>query len=249
MFVIPAIDLQKGSCVRLLRGDPATADVFSNDPATQAAAFESAGCGRLHVVDLDGAFAGQPANAEAVESILRNGGLKVQLGGGIRDLNTIDRWLEKGVEQVILGTAAVENRDLVAEAVRKHPGRIIGGIDAKKGYAATRGWAETSSVRAVELSRRLEDLGISSIIFTDIDRDGMMGGPNLEAVAEIADAVGVPVYASGGVSSMRDVELLAASEARLHGVIVGRAIYDGSVDLKAAVERFPGQLREAESVP
>ena len=247
MFVIPAIDLQKGSCVRLLRGDPNTADVFSNDPATQAAAFESAGCSRLHVVDLDGAFAGLPANAEAVEDILRNVGLKVQLGGGIRDLNTIGRWLDKGVEQVILGTAAVENRELVSEAVRKHPGRIIGGIDAKEGFAATRGWAQTSSVRAVDLALQLEELGISSIIFTDIDRDGMMRGPNFEAVAEIAGAVGVPVYASGGVSSIRDIELLAAPEAGLHGVIVGRAIYDGSVDLKAALQRFPGRPRETNS--
>ena len=249
MFVIPAIDLQRGSCVRLLRGDPTTADVFSNDPATQAAAFESTGCRRLHVVDLDGAFAGQPANAAAVEDILRNVELKVQLGGGIRDLNTVDGWLDKGVEQVILGTAAVENRDLVAEAVRKHPGRIIGGIDAKNGYAATRGWARTSSVRAVDLARHLEGLGISSIIFTDIDRDGMMGGPNLEAVAEITDAVGIPVYASGGVSSIRDIEMLAAPEAGVHGVIVGRAIYDGSVDLRTAIERFPGKRREAASVP
>ena len=249
MFVIPAIDLQKGSCVRLLRGDPATADVFSNHPATQAAAFESAGCSRLHVVDLDGAFAGEPANAEAVEDILRNVELKVQLGGGIRDLNTIDRWLDKGVEQIILGTAAVEDRGLVAEAVRKHPGRIIGGIDAKKGYAATRGWAQTSAVRAIDLALQLEDLGISSIIFTDIERDGMMSGPNLDAVAEIAGAVGVPVYASGGVSSIRDIDLLAAPEAGLHGVIVGRAIYDGSVDLKAALQRFPGNCRRTVSAP
>ena len=240
MIITPAIDIQNGSCVRLVRGDPATANIFSDNPTDQAATFAAAGCSRIHVVDLDGAFAGHPANVSAVEAIIGKVNLEVQLGGGIRDLATAESWLEKGIQQVILGTAAVEDRRLVAEIVKKNPGRIIGGIDAKNGYAATRGWVKTSSVRAVDLALQLEDLGISSIIFTDIDRDGAMGGPNLEAVAEMAAAVGIPVYASGGVSSMQDLRRLAALDAGVHGVIVGRAIYDGSIDLKVALKEFPG---------
>ena len=238
MNIIPAIDLQNGSCVRLVRGDPSTASVFSHDPATQAQAFEEAGCRRIHVVDLDGAFAGHPANADAVEAIVSAVDAGIQLGGGIRDMANIDHWVERGVEQVILGTAAVENRELVATAVKRYPGRIVGGIDAKRGNVATRGWVETSPVRALDLAVQLEDTGVSAIIFTDIDKDGLMRGPNLDAVAEIASCVEIPVIASGGVSSIEDLRQLASLDVGIHGAIVGRAVYGGSVDLQAALAEF-----------
>ena len=238
MNIIPAIDLQNGSCVRLMRGDPSTASVFNHDPAIQAREFEEAGCWRIHVVDLDGAFAGHPANATAVEAIVSAVDAGIQLGGGIRDMDTIDHWVERGVEQVILGTAAVENRELVATSAKRYPGQIIGGIDAKRGYVATRGWVETSPVRALDLAVQLEETGISAIIFTDIDKDGLMSGPNLDAVAEIASSVEIPVIASGGVSSIDDLRQLASLDVRIHGAIIGRAIYDGSVDLRAALAEF-----------
>ena len=235
MLVIPAIDLKSGQCVRLVRGDLSTASVFNDSPAGQAKAFETAGCSRIHVVDLDGAFSGRPENAGAVDSILQSVGAEVQLGGGIRDLKTIEIWLDKGVNQVILGTAAVENRELVRAAAKEYPGRIIVGLDARNGFASTRGWAETSSLRATELAMELEGLGIAAIVFTDISTDGMMAGPNFDAVSEMSSAVNVPVIASGGISSMDDLRQLAALEPRLHGAVVGRAIYEGAVDLAAAV--------------
>ncbi len=240
MLVIPAIDLQDGCCVRLHRGDPSTASVFNEVPADQARAFESAGCRRIHVVDLDGAFAGHPANAGAVESIINSVDAELQLGGGIRDLSTIDRWLGRGINQVILGTAAVENPELVKQAAAKHPGKIIVGIDARDGLVATRGWAETTGIRAVDLARQLEDSGTAAIIFTDIATDGMMDGPNLEAVSEVAGAVAIPVIASGGVTSIEDLRQLASLGAGLRGAIVGRAIYEGAIDLAAAIAELAG---------
>jgi phosphoribosylformimino-5-aminoimidazole carboxamide ribotide isomerase len=234
MILFPAIDLKDGQCVRLLRGDMERATVFGEDPAAQARAFVAAGCRWLHLVDLNGAFAGEPVNGAAVEAILRSVEVPVQLGGGIRDRATIEAWLERGVARVILGTAAVRDPELVREAARAHPGRIAVGVDARAGLVAVEGWALTTDVRASELARIYEDAGVAAIVYTDIDRDGAMGGPNVEATAELARTVAIPVIASGGVSSMDDLRALKASGAPLEGVITGRALYEGKIDLAAA---------------
>ena len=234
MILYPAIDLKDGQAVRLLHGEMASATVFSDDPAAQAAAFEAAGCAWLHVVDLDGAFAGRPANVAAVEAILASVRVPVQLGGGIRDMETVERWLAAGLARVILGTAAVEDPDFVRAAARAFPGQVAVGIDARGGRVATRGWATETAVDANDLARRLEDAGVAAIVHTDIDRDGAMRGPNVEATAALARAVAVPVIASGGVSSLADLERLRDTGV-VAGAISGRALYDGAVDLALAL--------------
>ena len=230
MILYPAIDLKGGQCVRLLRGDMNAATVFGDDPAAQARAFATAGCRWLHLVDLDGAFAGRPVNAAAVEAILAAVAIPVQLGGGIRDRATIEAWLDRGVRRVILGTAALRDPGLVREAARAHPGRIAVGIDARGGRVAVEGWAEVSDTTATALARRFEDAGVAAIIYTDIERDGAMQGPNVEATAALARAVSIPVIASGGISSMADLRALKQSGAPLDGAISGRALYEGRLD-------------------
>ncbi|MEE4120803.1 MAG: 1-(5-phosphoribosyl)-5-[(5-phosphoribosylamino)methylideneamino]imidazole-4-carboxamide isomerase [Paracoccaceae bacterium] len=235
MILYPAIDLKDGQCVRLLRGDMGSATIFGDDPAAQARSFAEAGCDWLHLVDLDGAFAGRPVNADAVRAILAAVDVPVQLGGGIRDRATIEAWLETGVARVILGTVAVEAPDLVHEAAAAHPGRIAVGLDARGGKVATRGWAEATEHEATDLARRFEDAGIAALIYTDIDRDGAMAGPNLAATAALARAVSIPVIASGGVSSLAD--LVALRDAGpIAGAISGRALYDGALDLTEALD-------------
>lgn len=235
MILYPAIDLKDGNCVRLLRGAMDKATVFSNDPAAQARAFQDAGCQWLHLVDLNGAFEGTPVNGAAVEAILKATTLPAQLGGGIRDMATIEGWLEKGIARVILGTVAVENPDLVRDAARAFPGRIAVGLDARKGRVATRGWAEETEVMVTDLARSFEDSGVAALIYTDIDRDGAMQGPNIAATAALANAVQIPVIASGGVSSLGDLIALRDCGAPLDGAISGRALYDGALDLTAAL--------------
>lgn len=240
MILFPAIDLKDGQCVRLLRGDMAEATVFSDDPAGQAAAFIAAGATWLHIVDLNGAFAGKPVNGAAIEGILAAvaaQGAQVQLGGGIRDLATIEMWLTAGVSRVILGTAAVKDPEMVRQACQQFPGQIVVGVDARGGLVAVEGWAETATLTAVELGRRFEDTGVAAIIFTDIDRDGALEGANIVATAELARSLTTPVIASGGVTSLADLERLKPHEADgIIGVISGRAIYDGRLDLTAALE-------------
>ena len=234
MILYPAIDLKDGQCVRLLRGEMSAATVFGDDPAAQAAKFQAAGCEWLHLVDLNGAFAGTPVNAAAVEAILARTSVPAQLGGGIRDRATIEMWLEKGLARVILGTVAVENPALVKEAARAHPGRIAVGIDARQGRVATKGWATETDVMATDLARRFEDAGVAAIIYTDIDRDGAMQGPNIEATAALARAVTIPVIASGGVASLHDLTALRDTGV-IAGAISGRALYDGAIDLSEAL--------------
>ena len=234
MILYPAIDLKDGNCVRLLRGDMEAATVFGTDPAAQARAFAEAGAEWLHLVDLNGAFEGRPVNAAAVEAILGAIEIPVQLGGGIRDMATIEGWLDRGVRRVILGTVAVENPDLVHEASQAFPGRIAVGIDARGGRVATRGWATETDMTATDLAHRFQDAGVAAIIYTDIDRDGAMGGPNLAATEALARAVTIPVIASGGVSSMEDLTALARTGV-IAGAISGRALYDGALDLRAAL--------------
>ena len=238
MHLFPAIDLKGGQAVRLLRGDMAQATVFNDDPSAQAADFKAAGFRWLHLVDLDGAFAGRPVNADAVERIVAAvGDTPVQLGGGIRDLATVERWLERGVTRVILGTVAVKNPELVAEACRAFPGRIVVGIDARAGRVATEGWAETSELAATDLAKRFEDAGVAAIVYTDIDRDGALEGVNVDATAELARAVDIPVIASGGVAGIEDIRRLMAVEGDgVTGAILGRALYDGRIDPRAALE-------------
>ncbi|MFO1117550.1 MAG: 1-(5-phosphoribosyl)-5-[(5-phosphoribosylamino)methylideneamino]imidazole-4-carboxamide isomerase [Beijerinckiaceae bacterium] len=228
MILFPAIDLKNGECVRLIHGDMDKATVFNVDPVAQAVDFEQTGFEYLHVVDLDGAFAGKPMNAGAVEGMLARLKIPVQLGGGIRDIRTIEGWLAKGVTRVIIGTAAVRDPSLVHEAARKFPGRVAVGIDAREGLVAIEGWARTSAVTAVEIGRRFEDAGVAAIIYTDIMRDGVMLGLNIEATLSLAEAVDIPVIASGGLASLDDVRrLLQPDCARLAGAISGRALYDG----------------------
>ncbi|MEM9476239.1 MAG: 1-(5-phosphoribosyl)-5-[(5-phosphoribosylamino)methylideneamino]imidazole-4-carboxamide isomerase [Pseudomonadota bacterium] len=235
MILYPAIDLKDGQCVRLLRGDMAAATVFNDDPAAQARAFQDAGCAWIHLVDLNGAFAGAPVNARAVEAILAAIDVPAQLGGGIRDMATIERWLSAGLSRVILGTVAVENPDLVRDAARAFPGQIAVGLDARNGRVATKGWAEDTDMQVTDLARAFEDAGIAAIIYTDIDRDGAMQGPNVAATEALARAVDVPIIASGGVSSLDDLIGLRNTGV-IAGAISGRALYDGAIDLRAALK-------------
>ncbi|MEO1493252.1 MAG: 1-(5-phosphoribosyl)-5-[(5-phosphoribosylamino)methylideneamino]imidazole-4-carboxamide isomerase [Pseudomonadota bacterium] len=240
MILYPAIDLKDGKCVRLVRGEMDQATVFNDDPAAQARAFQDAGCQWVHLVDLNGAFAGEPVNGAAVDAILAAIDVPAQLGGGIRDMATIRTWLNKGLTRVILGTAAVREPDLVREAARAFPGQVAVGIDARKGRVAVEGWAETTDITALDLARKFEDAGVAAIIYTDIDRDGAMQGPNVEATAALANAVTIPVIASGGVSSLDDLVTLRDSGALLDGVISGRALYDGRIDVAEGVAVLQG---------
>ncbi|MDP3409483.1 1-(5-phosphoribosyl)-5-[(5-phosphoribosylamino)methylideneamino]imidazole-4-carboxamide isomerase [Bosea sp. (in: a-proteobacteria)] len=239
VILFPAIDLKNGQCVRLKQGDMEQATVFNDDPAAQGAAFEAQGFQWLHVVDLDGAFAGKPMNAAAVEAILKRVAFPVQLGGGIRDMKTVDGWLAKGIRRVIIGTAAVRDPGFVREAAKAFPGQVAVGIDARDGFVAVEGWAETSSLAAADLGRRFEDAGVAAIVYTDIARDGMLQGINWEGTIALAKALTIPVIASGGLASMADIERLMAPDAAiLEGAITGRALYDGRIDPGAALERL-----------
>jgi phosphoribosylformimino-5-aminoimidazole carboxamide ribotide isomerase len=236
VIVYPAIDLKGGQCVRLLKGDMRAATVFNDDPAAQARAFEGQGFRWLHVVDLDGAVAGKTANGSAVEAILRAVAVPVQLGGGIRDAASIERWLERGVRRVILGTAALTNPGLVRDACRVFPGSVAVGIDARGGKVAVEGWAKTSEVSALELAQRFEDCGVTAIVYTDIERDGALAGVNVDATAALAQRLETPVIASGGVASLDDIRALQRHESDgIEGVICGRALYDGRIEPKAAL--------------
>jgi phosphoribosylformimino-5-aminoimidazole carboxamide ribotide isomerase len=236
VILFPAIDLKDGRCVRLIKGDMQQATVFNDSPADQARQFADAGCNWIHVVDLNGAFAGTPVNAAAVKAILGAVTVPVQLGGGIRDMATITAWIEAGVMRVILGTAAVKNPALVHEACKAYPGRVAVGIDARGGKVATEGWADTGELTVIDLAKRFVDAGVAAIIHTDIDRDGILAGPNVAASAELARAVPIPVIVSGGVSSLEDLKAVKAQAASgIAGVISGRAIYDGRIDLGEAV--------------
>ena len=236
MILYPAIDLQDGAAVRLLRGDMNATTVFNEDPAAQARSFVDAGCRWLHLVDLNGAFAGKPVNAEPVEAILKQCNVPAQLGGGIRDMATIENWIEKGLSRVILGTVAVENPALVRQAALAFPDKIAVGIDARNGMVATKGWAVETDTEVTELAKSFEQDGVAAIIYTDINRDGAMKGPNIEATAALADAISIPVIASGGVSSLADLLALKSCGAALDGAISGRALYDGALDLGAALK-------------
>ena len=236
MILFPAIDLKEGLAVRLEQGDMARATIFNRDPAAQARTFEAQGFKYLHIVDLDGAFAGKPMNAAAVERILETVAIPVQLGGGIRDMATIEGWLGKGVNRVIIGTAAVRDPELVQSAARAFAGRVAVGLDARDGKVAVQGWAETSELAALDIARRFEDAGVAAIIYTDIARDGLLKGLNLDATIALADAVTIPVIASGGLASLNDVRALMAPRAsKLAGAIAGRALYDGRLDAAAAL--------------
>jgi phosphoribosylformimino-5-aminoimidazole carboxamide ribotide isomerase len=241
VILFPAIDLKEGLAVRLQQGDMARATVFNRDPAAQASAFERQGFEYLHIVDLDGAFAGKPMNAAAVERILGAVRIPVQLGGGIRDRATIDGWLGKGIARVIIGTAAVRDPALVQDAARAHPGRVAVGLDARDGKVAVEGWAETSELSALDIARRFEDAGVAAIIYTDVSRDGMLKGLNLDATIALADAVSIPVIASGGLASIDDVRALLEPRAKkLQGAIAGRALYDGRLDAAQALALLRG---------
>lgn len=236
VILFPAIDLKDGLAVRLEQGDMTRATVFHRDPAAQARAFEQQGFEYLHIVDLDGAFAGKPVNAGAVDRILGTINIPVQLGGGVRDTATVEAWLEKGVARVIIGTAAVRDPPFVKQAARDYPGQIAVGLDARDGKVAVEGWAETSALSVLEIARRFEDVGVSAIVYTDISRDGMLQGLNLEATIKLADAISIPVIASGGLASIEDVRGLLAPRARkLDGAIAGRALYDGRLDAAEAL--------------
>lgn len=236
MILFPAIDLKDGKCVRLKRGAMHDATIFNDDPADQAARFEAMGFEWLHCVDLNGAFEGRSANSDAIKAIRARITLPIQLGGGIRDRAGIDAWLEAGISRVILGTAALRNPALVKDAARAHPGKIAVGIDARDGKVAVEGWAETSEITALDLARRFEDAGVAAIIFTDIARDGMLQGVNVEATAQLANNVRIPVIASGGVAAIGDIEALKATqEPNILGVVIGRALYDGRISVDAAL--------------
>ncbi|PHZ85041.1 1-(5-phosphoribosyl)-5-[(5-phosphoribosylamino)methylideneamino]imidazole-4-carboxamide isomerase [Paremcibacter congregatus] len=244
MLLYPAIDLKDGQCVRLFKGEMDQATVFNDSPADQAVQFQNAGCEWLHLVDLNGAFAGKPVNGDAVEAILKNTTVPAQLGGGIRDLKTIETWLDKGLQRVILGTIALRDPALVVQAAKEFAGHVAVGIDARGGMVAVEGWAETSDMSAIDLGRKFEDAGISAIIYTDIDRDGTMQGVNVQGTVDLAQALSIPVIASGGVSCIEDLEKLktAADQAgvALDGAISGRALYDGRLDIAAAIALLKG---------
>jgi phosphoribosylformimino-5-aminoimidazole carboxamide ribotide isomerase len=245
MILFPAIDLKDGQCVRLKLGDMARATVFNEDPAAQARDFADQGFEWLHLVDLNGAFAGRPVNAGAVEAILAATDVPVQLGGGIRDLATVETWLEKGIRRVILGTAAVRDPQFVRLACRLHPGRVAVAVDARDGKVAAAGWSETTDVAAADLARRFEDAGVAAIIYTDIDRDGMLRGLNVEATLRLAQATQIPVIASGGLASLDDIRRLIEPDcAILEGAVCGRALYDGRLDGREAL-RLISETREA----
>ncbi|MGP0094859.1 MAG: 1-(5-phosphoribosyl)-5-[(5-phosphoribosylamino)methylideneamino]imidazole-4-carboxamide isomerase [Xanthobacteraceae bacterium] len=236
MILFPAIDLKDGACVRLQQGDRARATVFNRDPAAQAHVFEAQGFEYLHLVDLDGAFAGKPMNARAVEHILETISLPVQLGGGIRDMATIEAWLGNGVTRVIIGTAAVRDPAFVTDAARRFPEQVAVGLDTRDGKVAVEGWAETSELTALDIAKRFEDAGVAAIIYTDIARDGLLAGLNLDATIALADALSIPVIASGGLASLDDVKaLLEPRASKLAGAIAGRALYDGRLDPAAAL--------------
>lgn len=242
MILYPAIDLKEGVCVRLKQGDMEQATIFNRDPAAQAASFEAAGFEWLHVVDLDGAFAGKPVNAAAVERILETVHFPVQLGGGIRNMATVEGWLAKGINRVIIGTAAVRDPAFVKEAARAFPGKVAVGLDARDGMVAVEGWAETSTLSVLDIARRFEDAGVCAIIYTDIARDGLLKGLNLEATIALADAISIPVIASGGLASIEDVKaMLEPRAARLNGAITGRALYDGRLDAAEALALVRGR--------
>lgn len=243
MIFFPAIDLKDGQCVRLLRGEMDQATVFNDNPGAQAKAFVDEGCEWIHVVDLNGAFEGKPVNADAVDGILEQARVPLELGGGIRDMKTIEFWLERGVRRVILGTVALRDPGFVIEACKAFRGHIAVGVDAKDGFVAVEGWAEVSDMPALDLARKFEDVGVSAIIFTDIARDGLMQGPNVDATIDLARAISTPVIASGGVSSMDDLQVLKEKGGDvLEGVISGRAVYDGAVHVREAVDllKVPG---------
>ncbi len=236
MIIFPAIDLKEGLAVRLEQGDMNRATVFHRDPAAQARAFEQQGFEYLHIVDLDGAFAGKPVNATAVDRILESVGIPVQLGGGVRDTATVEAWLEKGVTRVIIGTAAVRDPPFVKQAARDYPGRIAVGLDARDGKVAVEGWAATSELSALDIARRFEDAGVAAIVYTDIARDGMLQGLNLDATISLAAAISIPVIASGGLASIADIKALLEPRAKkLAGAIAGRALYDGRLDATEAL--------------
>lgn len=235
MILYPAIDIKDNQCVRLAQGDMARATVFNDDPAAQAERFAAEGFSWIHVVDLNGAFAGRAVNAAAVRAILRAVRIPVQLGGGIRDLEQARFWIEAGIRRIVLGTAAVKNPAFVRAAAKEFPGRVAIGIDARGGFVAVEGWGETSSMHAMDLARRFEDAGIAAIIYTDIGRDGMLGGLNIEETAALARAVSVPVIASGGLKDLGDIRALIATEGLIKGAIAGRALYDGRLDPRAAL--------------
>lgn len=242
MYLLPAIDLKQGKCVRLKQGDMAQATVFNDNPAAQAESFASQGAEWIHIVDLDGAFAGKPVNAQAVENILNAVDVKIELGGGIRTLETIQMWLDKGVARVILGTIALRDPDFVKQACREFPGRIAVGIDAKDGFVAVEGWAEKSGITAVDLARQFESAGVSAIIYTDVARDGVLQGPNLAATVQLATAVSTPVIVSGGISSLDDIRACKKEEQNnIAGVIAGRAIYDNRFTVREAVRLLKGE--------
>lgn len=246
MILYPAIDLKDGQCVRLVKGDMKQATVFNDAPGEQARSFESAGFEYLHIVDLNGAFAGKPVNGDAVDAILAAVSIPAQLGGGIRDLATIETWLGKGIARVILGTVAVSNPELVHEACRLFPGRIAVGLDARGGRVAVEGWAETSDLTTIDMAARFEDAGVAAIIYTDIDRDGVLQGLNLASTIELSRATSIPVIASGGLSSLDDiVELLKPECAGLAGAISGRALYDGRLDAVAALKMIADSRQRA----
>jgi phosphoribosylformimino-5-aminoimidazole carboxamide ribotide isomerase len=237
VILFPAIDLKGGEAVRLEQGDMARATVFHRDPAAQAAAFERQGFDYLHVVDLDGAFAGKPVNAQAVEKILETVKMPVQLGGGVRDMKTVEGWLGKGIRRVIIGTAAVRDPALVKQAAKAFPGRVAVGLDARDGKVAVAGWAETSEMTVLDIAKRFEDAGVAAIIYTDISRDGLLKGLNLDATIALADAISIPVIASGGLASLDDIKALLTPRAKkLEGAITGRALYDGRLEAAAALK-------------
>jgi phosphoribosylformimino-5-aminoimidazole carboxamide ribotide isomerase len=237
VILFPAIDLKEGLAVRLEQGDMARATIFHRDPAAQARAFEQQGFEYLHIVDLDGAFAGKPMNAAAVDRILETVGIPVQLGGGVRDTATVENWLEKGIDRIIIGTAAVRDPPFVKQAARDYPGRIAVGLDARDGKVAVEGWAETSELSVLDIARRFEDVGVSAIVYTDIARDGMLKGLNLDATVALADSISIPVIASGGLASIEDIRAMLSPRAgKLAGAIAGRALYDGRLDAAEALK-------------
>jgi len=238
MRLYPAIDLKDGQCVRLLHGDMAKVTVFNDSPVAQAKSFEAMGFDYLHIVDLNGAFAGRSENASAVEAILNATTVPVQLGGGIRDMAGIETWLERGVTRVILGTAAVREPDFVKQAAKRFEGQVVVGIDARDGMVAVEGWAETSNIDAISLAKQFQDAGVAAIVYTDIGRDGALTGLNLDATVKLADTVSIPVIASGGLASMADVDALIEEGAFVEGAIAGRALYDGRLDAKMAIAKI-----------